>query len=138
MPVFNIAQALLRVCNYRLRKFTADELETRLTLFANPTGFEGGPRAPSLTAVASMFSKGVFLPNASYRCDVPGSLRMDVADSAAIFQSAHDELLQNLLNGKLAIRGRRLENGAWGSIEYLPGRGPPYILMLSLPRNSRN
>ena len=120
MPVFNIAQALLWVCNYRLRKFTADELETRLTL-ANPIGFEGGPRAPSLTAVASMFSKGVFLPNATNRCDVPESLRTDVADSAAaIFQSAHDELLQNLLNGKLAMRGRevrrpetfRLENGA--------------------------
>jgi hypothetical protein len=153
--MFNVAQALLWIGNYQSRKFKPDGLKVLLAHLANPCTVQGRPCAPSLFVVDRLFSKGADLPPNTTMKDIQEALRVlnDEGPCPAggypapsILQGAHDDFLHNLFNRKLEMNGRevrqpetfRLENGAWGSIEYLPGRGPPYILMLSLPRNSWN
>jgi hypothetical protein len=150
MPVFNIAQALLWICNHRERKFTGDKLEAQLAFLAAPPAVGGVRCPPSRFFVHQMFSKGTRLSRAYTPGDIQSAPRA-ISDEAtrlpgnypapSVLQRAHDDLIEELRKGKIAISGRRvrepetvrLENGVLGSIEYLPGRGPAIDLEIIPP-----
>jgi hypothetical protein len=135
MPVFNVAQALLWICNCMVRKFTPAELEAKLALLAETPTAQDVPCTPSLIAINAMFSVGTRLPGANTRGDIQKALQAmkdERPRAASVLQRALDKLARKLLDGKLTMIGRRarqpktilLKNGAWTSIEYSPGCGP--------------
>ena len=121
MPMFNVPQALLWIANYQARKFSADDLKARLTYLAD---------SPSLFAVHQMFSKKGKLPEDNTRSDIQESLSAEIEDPAeVIFKNSHDDLVQNLFAGKIAMRGRPVQTQACAipfsvSFGYLLGCAP--------------
>jgi hypothetical protein len=121
MPMFNVPQALLWIANYQVRKFSADDLKARLAYLAD---------RPSVFAVHQMFSKKGNLPEDNTRSDIQESLSAEIADPAEIiFNNSHDDLVQNLFAGRIAMRGRPVQTQACAipfsvSFGYLLGCAP--------------
>jgi hypothetical protein len=138
MPVFNVAQALLWICNCMVRKFAASKLEARLAFLAKPRTVPGGSCAPPLVTINEMFSKGASLPEDATMGDIRKALRI-ISDedpplpgantrgdiqkalqamkderprAASVLQRALDELARKLLDGKLTMIGRRARQPA--------------------------
>jgi hypothetical protein len=116
MHVFNIAQALLWICNYHLRKFDEAGLNAKLAHLAKPVMFGGCKCTPSLSEVAVIFAKGVPLSDAT-DTSIQEASRASRADPAKlILLRALDDLKQKLLAGALAISGRQ----PGGNLEIIP------------------
>jgi hypothetical protein len=121
MPVFNVAQALLWICNCMVRKFTPAELEAKLALLAGTPTAQDVPCTPSLIAINAMFSVGTRLPGANTRGDIQKALQAmkdERPRAASVLQRAHDKLARKLLDGKLTMIGRRARQPK------TPGCGP--------------